>query len=352
MKKTLVAIAALAAFGAQAQSTVTITGTVDPHYQIGKTTFADGSKRSATEMVSGQVGTSNVTFSGTEDLGAGLKGLFLYEMDFDATVSGTGPTAGGQIYAGLSNSMGAIKLGVPNTPSLTTQGSRSGFGTKIGGGRSGLGLSGASRTRNSDSVLFESAVYNGFSAQYAYTAKATAGDVTIYGPSKVSAAESISDLGLFYSQGQLAAGLSQYTQKAAGKHTTGFVSYTLGNAKVTYGFHTFNNQKAQTTDDDGTATDAAKMQAGLGKSKGNNIALNYTLTPTTTLLANIARLDDQTTVNRDLKMTAIGVKYELSKRTSLNARYISEKRSNITSLKTDIVAKEVKTTLFGVQHNF
>ncbi len=329
---------------------MTITGTVDPHYQIGKTTFADGSKRSATEMVSGNVGTSNVTFSGTEDLGAGLKGLFLYEMDFDATVSGTGPTAGGQIYAGLSNSMGAIKLGVPNTPSLTTQGSRSGFGTKIGGGRSGLGLSGASRTRNSDSVLFESAVYNGFSAQYAYTAKATAGTLNNGLAAAQTQAEAISDLGLFYAQGPLAAGLSQYTQKDAVKHTTGFVSYTIGNAKVTYGMHTQNTTAAAVADTDVSGTTAAKIAVGQGKIKGNNIALNYTLTPTTTLLANIARANDQTAVDRDLKMTAVGVKYELSKRTSLNARYISEKRDNAGAK--SYVAKEVKTTLFGLQHNF
>jgi predicted porin len=249
----------------------------------------------------------------------------------------------------LSNSMGAIKLGVPNTPSLTTQGSRSGFGTKIGGGRSGLGLSGASRTRNSDSVLFESAVYNGFSAQYAYTAKATAGSEAVFGTGKITEAESISDLGLFYAQGPLAAGLSQYTQKAAVKHTTGFVSYTLGGAKVTYGFHS-QDLKVAVADTAGTSTAAAKYAAGVGKTKGNNIALTYTLTPTTTLLANVARLKDQTTVDRDMKMTAIGVKYDLSKRTSLNARMISEKRDNAGA--TAYVAKDVKTTLLGLQHNF
>jgi predicted porin len=351
MKKTLVAIAALAAFGAQAQSTVSITGTIDPHYQISKTTFADGSKRSATEMVSSNVGTSNVTFSGTEDLGGGLKGLFLYEMDFDTTVSGTGPTAGGQIYAGVSTPMGTVKLGVPNTPSLTTQGSRSGFGTKIGGGRSGMGLSGASRTRNSDSILFESADYSGFSAKFAHTAKATAGDATIYGTGAVTAAEEISDLGLFYKAGAIDAGLSQYNQKGAGKHTTAFASYTMGAIKLIGGMHTYNNEKAQTTDADGSSTAAAKLQAGLGKSTGKNIGATYTM-GATTLMANVARTNDKTSVDRDLSLNAVGVKYELSKRTSLNARFISEKRKNITTNNGDIVPQAVKTTLLGIQHNF
>jgi hypothetical protein len=243
--------------------------------------------------------------------------------------------------------MGAIKLGVPNTPSLTTQGSRSGFGTKIGGGRSGLGLSGPSRTRNSDSILFESAVYNGFSAQFAHVAKVTAGTADQYGTA-ISGANTITDTGLFYANGPLSAGLSQYTQKAVSKHTTGFVSYTLGNVKVTYGMHTLNNFTA-ITDTAATATAAYKNALGVGKVKGSNIAVNYTM-GATTLLANVARSNDQTTTDRDMKMTAVGVKYDLSKRTSLNARLISEKRDNAGA--TAYVAKDLKTTLLGLQHNF
>jgi len=298
-------------------------------------------------MVSSNVGTSNVTFSGTEDLGAGLKGLFLYEMDMDSTVSGTGPVAGGQIFAGLSSSFGTVKLGVPNTPSLTTQSSRSGFGSKIGGGRSGLGLSGPSRTRNSDSILFESAEYSGFKAQFAHVAKVTAGTANQYG-TEIKNAEAISDIGLFYTNGPIAAGLSQYNQKAVSKHTTGFVSYTMGAAKITYGMHTLNNFTA-ISDTAATATAAYKNALGVGKVKGNNIAVNYTM-GATTFLANVARSNDTTTTDRDMKMTAVGVKYELSKRTSLNARLISEKRDNAGA--TAYVAKDLKTTLIGVQHNF
>ncbi len=327
---------------------MTITGTLDPHYQISKTTFADGSTRRATEMVSTNVGTSNVTFSGTEDLGGGLKGLFLYEMDMDSTVSGTGPTAGGQIFAGVSSAFGTVKLGVPNTPSLTTQGSRSGFGTKIGGGRSGLGLSGTSRTRNSDSILLESANYSGFSAQFAHVNKVSAATIDQVGTAAIKNAEAISDIGLFYAQGPIAAGLSQYKQKASVNHTTAFASYTMGAVKVMAGMHTQNNLAA-VNDAPGDATAAPKFATGVGKVKGKNIAVNYTM-GATTFLANVARANDTTTVNRDLKMTAIGVKYELSKRTSLNARLISEKRDNAGA--TSYVATNVKTTLLGIQHNF
>jgi predicted porin len=348
MKKTLVAIAALAAFGAQAQSTVTITGTVDPHYQVAKTTTGSGVSRTNTTMETSKVGTSNVTFSGTEDLGGGLKGLFLYEMDFDATVSGTGPVAGGQIFAGVAGGLGSVKLGVPNTPSLSTQvGRAGGFGSKIGGGRSGFELSGPSRTRNSDTMLLESAEYSGFKAQYAYTHGTSAANTT-QGFVTATATKAITDIGLFYKNGPIDAGLSQYKQATAVTHTTAFASYTMGPVKVIAGMHSLNNLAAGTIDVNAGAA-AAVNGVGQGKTIGKNIGATYTM-GATTLMANVARANDKTTVDHDLSMAAVGVKYELSKRTSLNARMISEKRSNVAAASTNI-AKQT-TTLLGIQHNF
>ena len=350
MKKTLVAIAALAAFGAQAQSTVSITGTIDPHYQVAKTTTGSGVSRTNTTMETSKVGTSNVTFSGTEDLGGGLKGLFLYEMDFDATVSGTGPTAGGQIYAGVSGALGSVKMGVPNTPSLSTQvGRAGGFGSKIGGGRSGFELSGPSRTRNSDSILFESANYSGLSAQWAYTHGVAAANNDQGFATAATATKAISDIGLFYKNGAIDAGLSQYKQAAAVTHTTAFASYTMGDIKVIAGMHNLNNFATATADANASGATAAVNGVGQGKSTGKNIGATYTM-GATTLLANVARTNDKTAVNHDLSMAAVGVKYELSKRTSLNARMISEKRSNVASTSTNIAKQS--TTLLGIQHNF
>jgi predicted porin len=352
MKKTLVAIAALAAFGAQAQSTVSITGTIDPHYQVAKTTTGSGVTRTNTTMETSKVGTSNVTFSGTEDLGGGLKGLFLYEMDFDATVSGTGPTAGGQIYAGVAGGLGSVKMGVPNTPSLSTQvGRAGGFGSKIGGGRSGFELSGTSRTRNSDTVLLESANYSGFSVQYAYTHGVSAAN-NDQGFAKAGAVKSINDYGVFYKNGPIDAGVSTYKQAAVVNHTTAYASYTLGDFKVIAGMHSQNNLKSTTeaaANDGVTPVVAPVLGVAVGKIKGKNIGATYTM-GATTFMANVARANDTTTNDRDLSMTAVGVKYELSKRTSLNARLINEKRSNVASTSTNIAKQS--TTLLGIQHNF
>jgi predicted porin len=344
MKKTLIAIAALAATSAFAQSTVTITGTVDPHYQSQKTTTGSGVSRTANSMASGQVGTPNVTFAGTEDLGGGLKASFLYEMNFDTTdTDNTASTKAGQIFAGLSGSMGSIKLGAPNTPTLSTQvGRAGGFGSKIGGGRAGFSVGGTARTRNDDTVVLESANYGGFTATWAHTARLSAATAA-QGFTAADEVKSINDIGLAYANGPLAAGVSNYKQAGVVNQTTGFVSYTMGAAKVIVGMHNQNNLKV-------TADSATAAGVAVGKIRGSNIAATYQLTPVTSVFANVARANDKTTDNRDLSMTAVGVKYELSKRTSLNARLISEKRDNLASSST-ILAKQT-TTLFGLQHNF
>lgn len=357
MKKTLVALAALAAFGAQAQSTVTITGTVDPHYQIAKTTTGSGVTRSANTMASGQVGTPNVTFAGTEDLGGGAKAAFLYELNFDTTDTGTAPTSGapaaGQIFAALSNSMGSIKLGAPNTPTLSTQvGRAGGFGSKIGGGRAGFSVGGTARTRHDDTMVLESANYGGFSAQFAHTARLTAAN-NDQGFAKGSLATSMNDIGLFYKAGPIDAGVSNLKQSGVVNQTTAFAGYTMGAAKVIVGMHSQNNLKATTeaaANDGANPVVAPVLGVAVGKIRGTNIAATYALTPTTTVFGNVARANDKTTYNRDLSMTAVGVKYELSKRTSLNARFINEKRNNVAADSTQL-AKQT-TTLLGVQHNF
>jgi predicted porin len=48
-------------------------------------------------------------------------------------------------------------------------------------------------------------------------------------------------------------------------------------------------------------------------------------------------------------VTAIGVKYALSKNTSVYARYVDQETANITAVAT---AKSVRTNLIGMQTNF
>lgn len=350
MKKTLIAVAALAATGAFAQN-VTITGTLDPMMQNQKITVGNGSDRSTTGMVATQVGTSNITFSGNEDLGGGLKAVFLYEMDMDvtqtgsSTATGAGPTQGGQIFAGLEGAFGSFKMGVPNTPTLTTQGSRSGFGTKIGGGRAGLSTGGTARTRNSDSYLYTTPNFSGFTAAVAYVPKANSTYAAgVGGTAALTEVTAITDVGVFYANGPISAGVSSYSQSNVVAQNTAFVAYTIGPVKVTGGYHTEDYKAA-------VAATGSTMAQAVGKLESYNVAVNYSVTPTLTLLGNVIQLNDKRAQNNDQTLVAVGVKYDLSKRTSLHLRVISEERDNVDAASTAI-AKELRTTLAGIQHNF
>ena len=72
MKKTLVAVAAMAAVtGAMAQAT--IYGNIDQAYTKSTTSVAGRQTSNTTTMGSYQMGSSQIGFKGEEDLGGGLK---------------------------------------------------------------------------------------------------------------------------------------------------------------------------------------------------------------------------------------------------------------------------------------
>jgi len=106
MKKTLIALAVLAASGAAfAQSSVTIYGIAD--------IVLHKDKGASAALTSGGVSGSRFGFKGTEDLGGGLKANFLLEQGFDID-SGTttaGQAFSRQSYVGLSGGFGEVKVG-------------------------------------------------------------------------------------------------------------------------------------------------------------------------------------------------------------------------------------------------
>jgi len=378
MKKSLIALAALAATTAFAQSSVQIVGTFDPSIANEKTTYGDNKSQTQNFVRNNSQGTSQITFKGVEDLGGGLKASFLFENDFDTRFDANGNSingknnigsGGGEQFLALEGGFGKVQVGAANTPTLTTQASRQPFSTKIGGG---FGTTmGTSHVRNNNSLVYTAPVMAGVTAQLGY-AFATAADGNAAGAYNIStgvaaaggaslntkAVGSIMDLGLFYANGPLAAGLSYYTvdsvtavaagaaataaTTAAGKNqqTNLFASYDLGVAKLTVGYHI-------------ESTDAAPgAAAGTAKSldaKGYNVAAVVPFSASLSLLANYGQLDDKLTANADRKISAVGLKYTLSKMTSVYARYVDQTNDNITAATS---AKKVQTTLLGMQTNF
>lgn len=108
MKKSLIAVAALAAMSAaSAQSSLNLYGIAD--VVIHKDDIR-GEPSKPTKMTSGGVSGSRLGFKGTEDLGGGLKANFLLEQGIDLT-SGAAAGFNRQAYVGLSGGFGEIKFG-------------------------------------------------------------------------------------------------------------------------------------------------------------------------------------------------------------------------------------------------
>jgi predicted porin len=113
MKKSLLALAALGAFAgiAHAQSSVTLYGIIDEGFNIN--TNAGG--KHLYNLSSGVLQGSRWGLRGTEDLGGGLKAIFVLENGFDTNTGKLGQGGllfGRQAYVGLSSTQfGAVTLG-------------------------------------------------------------------------------------------------------------------------------------------------------------------------------------------------------------------------------------------------
>jgi len=133
MKKTLVAMAALAATGVYAQSGVSLTGVVDVGYAVTNVDLVPTSKFGG--LATNGVSTTAFFFKGVEDLGGGIKASFTAELDWTPTQSNsanlnsstssmggivyTGTPFNGEQFVGLEGGFGTLKLGTPNSPALT-----------------------------------------------------------------------------------------------------------------------------------------------------------------------------------------------------------------------------------------
>ena len=111
MKKSLIALAALAATASFAQSSVTLSGAVDVAYATRNVQAADGSSiGKSTGISEGQNTANRINFTMTEDLGSGLKAGAMVEMGLNIT--------NGQL---VSSRAGAAGIQAVNAGSTTAE---------------------------------------------------------------------------------------------------------------------------------------------------------------------------------------------------------------------------------------
>jgi len=111
MKKTLIAIASIAAMGA-ASAGPTVYGLID----VGVASTSGGGAASQTAIGDGSYSSNRFGVKGDMDLGSGLKGIYQYETGVKASKPGAISWGDRGAYAGVSGGFGTVTVGRNFTP--------------------------------------------------------------------------------------------------------------------------------------------------------------------------------------------------------------------------------------------
>lgn len=329
MKKSIVALAVLAASGASFAQSVTLYGLADVWFGTVKTETA-GVSASTTQLTSGGVSSSRWGMKGSEDLGGGLKANFLLEQGFtldDGKAKGTNQAFERQSYVGFSGGFGEVKLGKVWTAY-----------DDVSGASNGMFDSGALAPMN---VIFESVMYSANPGNTIYYATPTMGGfgaAVSYSLDEAAAGgTAVTSLNVTYGAGPVAVQFGYQNEDLdAGNNDTKYMrlggSYDLGMAvaKATYG-------KVSNVGNVNGA-DTSEYQLGV------DVPVSSALT----VSASYAKSDDNAAAgDQTSKGYGIAAAYTLSKRTFLYTGYTNNKFSQGAA-----ADDTVKAFALGVQHKF
>ncbi len=339
MKKSLIALAALAtvATAAQAQSSVTIYGIVDAG--IARTN-SDANGQSVTGMANGGLATSRLGFRGTEDLGSGLKANFVLEAEFLADNGSQASTAEAlfarQSTVGLEGGFGRVDLGRINSGSYALQAKFDPMGANNIGGIIATAQIGQVRVENS--VTYTSPSFNGLQVAL-QTGTRTSSTTATYGEiAGETSGNRNNTASLSYTAGKLE--LAAYfadSKDAAGtklhENTGAFARYDFGVARVTAGYINvdYKNKAAAASLTAASNTSSPFSTTGdtVETTKtfvGVNVPVSTNLT-VTGLVEQIQYKRYQSS-DREPMIYTLGATYNLSKRTALYAIYSQVNQDN------------------------
>lgn len=348
MKKTLLAAAMLAGFAgaAQAQSSVTLYGLVDAGYNYTK---VDGAKTHAIDSGLGSM--SRWGIRGVEDLGNGLKALFVLEsgIDVDTGDNKQNRLFGRHAYIGVeSATAGRLIFGrTTNLGFAWAAGVASPFGLSYGSASVGSTFAyndaAFGNGRSDNAVYYYSPNFAGFQAALGYSFSVDGQEDTngITGNNRRSI-----DAGLRYANGPLDTVLtyqqveSEIGATEVGKSVVLAAAYDFGPAKVHAGYNW---------------VDGIRNHAG---ATGFNGSVNYagnkdsawTLGVSAPVGGGKVMASYQKATKSKVDGWQVGYHYDLSKRTGLYAYYADfDRRDHTVGASRDFTARQFAV---GMQHKF
>lgn len=370
MKKSLIALAVLAASGAaMAQSSVTVYGLADVWVGSSKdsnTTAGTTTSSRNNVLESGGFATSRIGFKGTEDLGGGLKANFNIETAISPDAPSATSIGSRNAWVGLSGGFGAVQLGRVWTPYDDARATANDtFNANFAS--SFLAWRGY-QDRTTNGIRYDTPTIAGFTGNVAYA----------FGEDKAAAAgskaSSLTSFGLNYSNGPIVANLAHQIDKdntisagvdangnpidtgiyrdlsglrgltgapAANRGKTTYTlingSYDLGVAKLVAGYNTV---KATAEGFAGSAK-ANEWNLGVEAPLGANLAVGAGYSKSQAKFNGV----DQ---NKNTAYS-LALKYTLSKRTFLYSAYFQNKNTDQVNVGT---SSKDSSFAVGIQHAF
>jgi len=360
MKKSLIALAALAATGAFAQSSVTLSGNIDfAGASVGGTQAL--AKGTTFSTGAGTASTSVINIRAVEDFGNGLKVTGHYGLDprslandslgvtnnttniasvavaNNATAAAQGKAPGvvatglarDEVFVGIESAIGNVRLGAPNSIGLNSFQVSSTLGTGVGSGYTGGGTAGTMtnsfvNTRYNRSIRWDSPVMSGFQAAVLY---APGNDQPAVIASNAATqllipdARKATEIGLRYDNGPLSVSYANVSIAKQTNATGWYSSATLANSVK-------------------TSTDMLNVRYALGATtvyaglfKGELLTSTTTATETSGYrvagkqtigaIDLMAQYTEQKSGTTDIKSTVAGLRadYNLSKTAAIYAGY-------------------------------
>jgi len=292
MKKTLIALAAVAVSGA-AFAQATISGGMNVGVMD---TGAAGAKAGVASLGGGANAINIIT---SEDLGGGLTGGATFQLRFSAAAGDIGGSSGGgttlfhAANAHIGGAFGTVRVGKIGEAGLTAfdpWGAIGGAALHAGVGVSALVAAGT----QANSISYASPSFSGFSAGYQTTVSTRKDERTVL---NIGYTAGPLALGFVRAENSAAAGADAMTSTKSEQQSIA-VGYTLGFGRITLVNTTTDNAAGVTTSD--------VTSLGLSVPMG-----------AITILAGYNK-DSKAAATEDTKV-ALGMNYALSKRTTLGA---------------------------------
>ena len=327
MKKTLIALAVLAASGAaMAQSSVTLYGVLDIGF--GKVKGQQWGMNNGEGYGGGGDGfnsTSVIGFRGTEDLGGGLKANFnLQTGGLDLSSAGTNLNFNREAWVGLEGaSWGAVQFGRSSSIGAKVMGGYDFNGTSYSSAYDRAGVSSVTwygSSRRSSQVQYVTPNFGGFTVRAGFTTKgdnevgSASTNAGTYGGynATLGQAKAQYSLGATFANGPLSVSAVAETKARDGLRTAYAVgaSYDLSVVKLAA---TYNRREARGNDGWNTIAN------GTGQGAGGN---GWTLAAVAPLGAANVGVQYARNTGADISAVELFANYALSKRTRLYTDFV------------------------------